>query len=95
MFFLIFRYSGLQGYSVREKATVSQKKFAIYKILEHYFLPECICSAIFTPVVGCTILVKIFRDFFNGIRLKETKLDYYREKVSVRVADQVAEPLKT
>ena len=34
----LFRYSGLQGCSVREKATVSQRFFVIYKILEHYFL---------------------------------------------------------
>ena len=37
IFFLIFRYSGLQGCSVREKATVSQRFFVFYKILEHYF----------------------------------------------------------
>ena len=94
MFFQIFRYSGLEGYSVREKATVSQKSFVIYKISELYFLPECICSAIFTPLVDCTILVKIFGDFFNGIRLTEMKLDYYREKVSVRFAEHVANELR-
>ena len=35
---LIFRYSGFQGCNVREKATVSQIFFVIYKILEYYFL---------------------------------------------------------
>ena len=48
----------MQGCSVREKATVSQRFFVIYKILEHFpfwTLPECIYSAIFTPVVGCRL----------------------------------------
>ena len=35
---LAFRYPGLQGCNVREKATASQRFFVIYKILEHYFL---------------------------------------------------------
>ena len=37
-FFLIFRYSELQGCGVRENVTVSQRFFVICKILEHYFL---------------------------------------------------------
>ena len=32
------RCSGLQGCSVREKGTVSQRFCVIYKVLEHYFL---------------------------------------------------------
>ena len=32
------KYSGLQGCSVREKETFSQRFCVIYKILEHYFL---------------------------------------------------------
>ena len=37
-----------------------------------------------------TIMKKIFVDFTRS----ESKLDYYQEKVTVRVTSQAAEPLK-
>ena len=34
------RNSGMQGFSVREKGTVSQRFFGIFEILKHPFLSE-------------------------------------------------------
>ena len=53
------KISGLQGCSVREKGTVSQRlpwNFRSFRIFFPFrVLSECICNAVFGPLVGCRL----------------------------------------